>query len=99
MKYLVSRPFCDIQREGGTESIPGAYFVTFDQIRQQMPLAAEILRLMAFFNHQKIPEELLTQCGLEGMDHLAKFRYAIGKLLGLLLVTSVDCGDKTFLPA
>ena len=96
MKYLLSRPFCDIQREGGTESILGTYFITFDQIRQQMPLAADLLRLMAFFNHQKIPEELLTQCGLEGMDHLAKFRCAIGKLLGLSLVTSVDFGDKTF---
>ncbi|PUU74855.1 P-loop containing nucleoside triphosphate hydrolase protein [Tuber borchii] len=95
MKDLLSQPFCDIQREAA-ESILSTYFSTFAQIRQQMPLAADLLRLIAFFNHQNIPEELLTQCGLEGMDHSANFRYAIGKLLGFSLVTIVKCGDRTF---
>ena len=96
MKDLLSQPFCDIHREVVAESILSTYFPTFAQIRQQMPLAADLLRLIAFFNHQNIPEELLTQCGLEGMDHSANFRYAIGKLLGFSLVTIVKCGDKTF---
>ena len=61
-----------------------------------MPLAADLLRLMAFLNHQNIPEELLTQCGLEGMDHSANFRCAIGKLLGFSLVTIVEYRDKAF---
>ena len=95
-KYLLSRPFCDIQREVGTESILGTYFVTFDQIKQQMPRAASLLQLIAFLNHQNIPEELLTRCGLDGMDHSANFQCAIGKLLGFSLVTAVECGDKTF---
>ena len=95
-KYLLSQPFCDIQREVGFESILGTYFVTFDQIRQQMPRAASLLQLMAFLNHQNIPEELLIQCGLEGMDHSANFQCAIGKLLGFSLVTAVECEDKTF---
>ena len=95
MKHLLSRPFCDIHREVETESTLGTYFTTFDQIRQQMPPAADLLRLMAFLNHQNIPEELLTQCGLEGMDHSANFRCAIGKLLGLSLVTVIECRDKT----
>jgi len=96
MKHLLSQPFCDIQREVGTDNILGTYLITFDQIRQQMPLAADLLRLMAFFNHKNIPEELLTECGLEGIDHLANFRCAIGKLLGFSLVTNVVCGDRTF---
>jgi len=96
MKHLLSQPFCDIQREVGTDNILSTYFATFAQIRQQMPLAADLLRLMAFFNHKNIPEKLLTECGLEGMDHLANFCSAIGKLLGFSLVTSVVCGDKTF---
>ena len=96
MKDLLSRPFCDIQREVGTESTLGTYFATFDQIKQQTPAAADLLRLMAFFDHQNIPEELLTQCGLEGMDHSVNFRSAIGKLLGFSLVTIVERQDKTF---
>ena len=95
MRDLLSRPFCDIQREVA-ESILSTFFATFDQIRQQMPLAADLLRLIAFFNHQNIPEELLTKCGLEGMDHSVNFRSAIGKLLGFSLVTTVERQDKTF---
>jgi len=98
MKDLLSRSFYDIQREAPYESILSTYFVTFAQIRQQMPLAADLLRLMAFFNHHNIPEELLTQYGPEGMDHSANFRSAIGKLLGFSLVTMVRCGcmDRKF---
>ena len=98
MKDLLSRQFYDIQREASHESILSTYFTTFAQIRQQMPLAANLLRLMAFFNHRNIPEELLTQYGMEGMDNPADFRCAIGKLLGFSLVTMVRCGckDKTF---
>ena len=96
MKDLLSRPFYDIQREAAHESILSTHFATFDQIRKQMPLAADLLRLMAFFNHQKIPEELLAQCDLEGIDHSANFRCAIGKLSGFSLVTIVKCGGKIF---
>jgi len=94
MKDLLSRPFYDIQREAAHESILSTHFATFDQIKQQMPLAADLLRLMALFNHQNIPEELLTQCGLEGIDHSADLRCAIGKLSGFSLVTIAKCGDK-----
>jgi len=95
MKNLLLQPFYDIQREAPHESILSTFFITFDQIRQQMPLAADLLRRMAFFNHQNIPEELLTQCS-EGMHNLAEFHCAIGKLSGFSLVTSVKRGDKTF---
>ncbi|CUS06690.1 unnamed protein product, partial [Tuber aestivum] len=96
-KRLLSRPFCDIQREADmTESILATYFITFDRITQQMPKGADLLRLIAFFDRQKIPEELLSECGLEGMDDPIEFRQAIGKLLGFSLVTAVKCEDKTF---
>ena len=98
MKDLLSCEFYDIQREPRKENILDTYIATFDQIRQQMPAALDLLRLMAFFNHQNIPEELLTQCGLEGMDHSVDFPRAMGKLLGCSLVTMVKCGcgDKRF---
>ncbi|CUS12357.1 unnamed protein product, partial [Tuber aestivum] len=96
-KRLLSQPFCDIQREADmTESILATYFVTFDRITRQIPLAAELLRLIAFFDRQNIPEELLNQSGLEGMDDPIEFRQAIGKLFGFSLVTSVKIQDKTF---
>ncbi|CUS06771.1 unnamed protein product, partial [Tuber aestivum] len=96
-KRLLSRPFCDIQRETDmTESILATYFITFDRITDQMPLWADLLRLIAFFDRQNIPEELLSQCGLEGMDDPIVYREAIGKLLGFSLVTAVKCEDKTF---
>ncbi|CUS06688.1 unnamed protein product, partial [Tuber aestivum] len=96
-KRLLSQPFCGIQRETDmTESILATYFITFDQITQQMPKGAGLLRLIAFFDRQNIPEELLSRCGLEGMDDAIEFRQAIGKLLGFSLVTAVKCEDKTF---
>jgi len=98
MKHLLSRPFYDIQREAPQESILSTYFATFTQIRQQMPLAADLLQLMAFFNHQNIPEELLIQYGPQEMSNSNDFRCAIEKLLGFSLVTMVKCGcmDKEF---
>ncbi|CUS15457.1 unnamed protein product [Tuber aestivum] len=96
-RRLLSQPFCDIQREADmTESILATYFVTFDRITLQMPRAAELLRLITFLDRQNIPEELLSQSGLEGADDPIEFRQAIGKLLGFSLVTTVKCGDKTF---
>ncbi|PWW77303.1 hypothetical protein C7212DRAFT_185931 [Tuber magnatum] len=96
-KKLLSQQFCDVQREvNETESVLGTYFVTFNRITQQMPPAAHLLRLIAFFDRQNIPEELLSQCGLEGMDDPVEFRQAIGKLLGFSLVTTVKCQEKTF---
>jgi hypothetical protein len=61
-----------------------------------MPSAAKILRLIGFFDRQNIPEELLSQSGLEGMDDPIEFRQAIGALLGFSLVMTVKREDKTF---
>ncbi|CUS06642.1 unnamed protein product, partial [Tuber aestivum] len=96
-KRLLSRPFRDIQRETDiTESTLTTYFITFDRIATGMPLAADLLRLIAFFDRQNIPEELLRQSGLEGIDDQIQFREAIGKLLGFSLVTAITHEDKTF---
>ncbi|CUS12352.1 unnamed protein product, partial [Tuber aestivum] len=95
-RRLLLQPFCDIQREADmTESILATYFITFDRITRQMPQAAKILHLIAFFDRQNIPEELLNESGLEGTDDPIEFRQAIGKLLGFSLVTSVKTQDKT----
>ncbi|CUS15458.1 unnamed protein product, partial [Tuber aestivum] len=96
-RRLLSQPFCDIQREADmTESIIATYFVTFDRITLQMPRAADLLRLIAFLDRQNIPEELLSQSGLAGMDDPIDFRRAIGKLLGFSLVAAIECEGKAF---
>ncbi|CUS09290.1 unnamed protein product, partial [Tuber aestivum] len=93
-KRLLLQPFCEIQREADmTESILATYFITFDRIAGQMPRAADLLRLIACFDRQNIPEELL---GLGGTDDPIEFRQAIGKLLGFSLVTAVNREEKTF---
>ncbi|CUS10721.1 unnamed protein product, partial [Tuber aestivum] len=94
---LLSQQFCDIQREVDvTESILGTYFITFDRITQQMPSAADLLRLMVFLDRQNIPEEILSQSGLNGMDDPVEFRQAVGRLLAFSLVAIVMREEKTF---
>lgn len=96
-KALLSQRLCDIQREADmTESILSTYFITFDRIAQQMPPAAELLRLIAFCDRQNIPQQLLTDSGVEGMDDSLKFSEAIGKLLRLALVSEVKQEGTTF---
>lgn len=90
-KALLSEEFCDICREVDmTESILSTYFITFEQIKEQNPKGADLLRLIAFFDRQKIPEELFVKSGLEGMDHSMEFRKAIGALLSFSLVTRAE---------
>ncbi|PUU82072.1 hypothetical protein B9Z19DRAFT_1099393 [Tuber borchii] len=90
-KALLSEEFCDIHREVDmTESILSTYFITFQRIKEQSPKGADLLQLIAFFDRQKIPEELLVKSGLEGMDHSIEFRRAIGVLLSFSLVTQAE---------
>ncbi|CUS08031.1 unnamed protein product, partial [Tuber aestivum] len=97
MKGLLLEQFSDIRRESDmTESILGTYFITFDRITKQMPTAGHLLRLIAFFDRQNIPEQLLRESGLEGLDGSIRFRRTIAKLVGFSLVTATRREDKTF---
>jgi len=90
-KALLSEQFCDTRREVDmTESILSTYFITFERIKEQNPKGADLLRLIAFFDRQKIPEELFVKSGLEGMDDSIGFRRAIGTLLSFSLVTQAQ---------
>jgi len=72
-----------------TESILSAYFITFERLMQQMPMAAQVLFLTSFLDRQNIPEELLLNSGLEGVGDPVQYRNAIGKLLGFSLVIKI----------
>ncbi|CUS15406.1 unnamed protein product, partial [Tuber aestivum] len=94
---LLSQNFSDIRRDVDmTESILSTYFITFDRITEQMPTAGGLLRLIAFFDRQNIPEQLLRESGIEGVDDPVGFRLAVGKLSGFSLVTTTKREDKTF---
>jgi tetratricopeptide (TPR) repeat protein len=83
------------ESEGRDPEIPNAvarsWMISFDQIRDALPRAAEILSLMAFLDRQGIPESLLK-------DHdetRFSFEAAIGKLLAYSLVAR-NVGNKHF---
>ncbi|RPA92933.1 hypothetical protein L873DRAFT_1588968, partial [Choiromyces venosus 120613-1] len=76
-----------------TESILSTFFLTFDRICLQMPLAANVLQLIAFLDRQNIPKDLIVQSGLEGMSDSLNFRRAIGMLLGFSLVSEERGGE------
>ncbi|CUS08954.1 unnamed protein product, partial [Tuber aestivum] len=93
---LLSQQFSDIRRESDvTESILSTYFITFDRITRQMPTAGHLLRLIAFVDRQNIPEQLLRDSGVEGMDDPVEFRRAVGKLLGFSLITATKHEGET----
>ncbi|PWW73612.1 protein prenylyltransferase, partial [Tuber magnatum] len=87
LALLLPSKIHDIQREVGmTESILNTYFLTFDQLQERMPFAADILRLFAFFDHKQIPEKLLMRSNLDGVHGEGSLDDAIAKLVGLSLV-------------
>src|SRR5208282_6432389 len=73
--------------DGRDLEIPNAvatsWMISFDQIRRDLPRAAEILSLMAFFDRQAIPESLLK----DQDETLFSFKKSIGKLLAYSLIT------------
>ena len=91
---LLTSEFNDIHREDledgrgddMRESILGAYFITFEQIEKEMPLAADFLRLIAWLDRQNIPEAVFLE--LSGVNgNTVVFHEAIGKLLDFSLLT------------
>ena len=74
-----------------SNSILQTWKVSFDQIRKQKPLAAEILSLMAVLDRQAISERLLCRGKNIGID----FRMAIGTLKAFSMIKA-ESGDKVF---
>ncbi|KAH0547852.1 hypothetical protein FGG08_000110 [Glutinoglossum americanum] len=80
---LLSEDLPDIRRDfESRNSVIRTWKVSFDQIRQQMPRAAEILSLMAVLDRQGIPKTLLHRDG----ERKTKFTTALGALIAFGLV-------------
>jgi hypothetical protein len=81
---LLSKGFAT---EGRDQDIPNAvalsWMLSFDQIRQHNPRAANLLSLMAFFDRQAIPESILKDANETSLS----FTGAIGQLLAFSLIT------------
>jgi tetratricopeptide (TPR) repeat protein len=92
LKDYLKNEFEDYTRERG---FPNAVFqtwqISFDQMKKQEPYAAEMLSLIAMFDRQNIPEDLIRQPNQSDNDIFK----AIGTLDELSLIIR-EIGEETF---
>lgn len=70
------------------EPIATTWYLSFQQIEQENPLAADLLRLLAFLGPDVIPEEIITGGFSEfgtGLDTIASDFLAVNAIIELLL--------------
>ena len=89
MQDLLSEDLLDLRRDFESQnSVIRTWKVSFDQIRKQMPRAAEILSLMAVLGRQGIPKSLLLRDSKRGTE----FTAALGTLQAFSLVAAEKGG-------
>lgn len=92
MKEFLATDIYDPGRDSDlSNSILQTWKVSFDQIRMQKPLAAEILSLMAVLDRQAISDRLLCRGKKIGTDFLG----AIGVLKAFSMIKA-EAGNKVF---
>ena len=92
MKEFLATDIYDPGRDSDlSNSILQTWKVSFDQIRTQTPLAAEILSLMAVLDRQAISDRLLCRGKKIGIDFLR----AIGVLKAFSMIKA-ESGNKVF---
>ncbi|PUU77553.1 P-loop containing nucleoside triphosphate hydrolase protein [Tuber borchii] len=89
-RHLLSQGLNDSHKgyKQDLENILSVFFITFERLVQQMPVAAQVLFLIAFLDHQNIPEELVLESELEGADPV-EYQDAIRKLCDFSLVSKI----------
>ena len=92
MKDFLAIDIYDPARDSDlSNSILQTWKVSFDQIKKQKPLAAEILSLMAVLDRQAISNKLLCRGRNIGID----FQMAVGMLKAFSMIKA-ESGDKVF---
>ena len=92
MKDFLAIDIYDPARDSDlSNSILQTWKVSFDQIKKQKPLAAEILSLMAVLDRQAISDKLLCRGKNIGID----FQMAVGMLKAFSMIKA-ESGDKVF---
>jgi tetratricopeptide (TPR) repeat protein len=85
---LMGSEFYDFRRGAEVpEAVLTTYFMPFQRLQRQSPLATDFLRLIAFLDRNGIPKELLVESRLEGTESPVKLTKAVGQLLSLGLMT------------
>ena len=105
---LLMKKFYDIRRElqedgtesadskeDMTESVLSTYYITFRRIQELCPLAANLLKLIAFLDSRAIPEVILTENELDGAKDPLLFNEARGYLFDYSLI-SRSTNPKTY---
>ena len=89
-RSLLGRDEGDLRRDPDVHhAVITTWQISFDQIKKDNPLAANILSLMSVFNRQGISESLLCRDG----DQLA-FEDALGVLCGFSLIVEESSGTS-----
>ncbi|KAF6823032.1 kinesin light chain [Colletotrichum plurivorum] len=92
----------DFETVGRDRSAPRAvaetWMVSFEQIKKQSPLAAELLSLMSFFDRQAIPVEFLVSNSTQGLDEKGKEVWLHGIIDNYKPWISVGFSDKSKQP-
>jgi tetratricopeptide (TPR) repeat protein len=87
-RELMGSEFYDFRRGSEVpEAVLTTYFMPFQRLQRQSPLATDFLRLIAFLDRNGIPKELLVESRLEGTESPVKLTKAVGQLLSLGLMT------------
>ena len=89
---LLSKDLKDPRRDlDALNSVLQTWKISFDQIREQEPRAAELLSLMAMLDRQGIPKTVLSNKGERTVDLIS----ALGTLQAFSLITA-ESGGATF---
>lgn len=74
------------------DSVTTTWSLSFQQIEQENPTAANLLRLLSFLDPEAIPEEIVTSCTLEpgpGMAEIVNDQLELNSIIELLLSYSL----------
>jgi tetratricopeptide (TPR) repeat protein len=91
---LMGSEFYDFRRGAEVpEAVLTTYFMPFQRLQRQSPLATDFLRLIAFFDSNGIPKQLLLESKLPGTESPVQFTKAVGSLLSLGLMSKSADGS------
>ncbi|KAI5815631.1 P-loop containing nucleoside triphosphate hydrolase protein [Pyronema omphalodes] len=88
LKRLLSKPHDNLWRDNGSnaETILTTFSISFRQIQKQSKLADSFLRFMACIDRKEIPQDLLFQIHLDGVDDEFHISEALDKLVNFSIL-------------
>ena len=88
---LLSQPFEEMGRDSDTpNAVTATWIISFEQIKQQHPRAADLLSLMSFFDRQDIPKAFLRR----SEEDIFESEKALGVLKAFSFITASNRGQS-----